>query len=46
VYLTPLLGAYLADAVMGRFWVIFAFSLVYFVVGDMLAYLPGTMALR
>ena len=29
VYLTPLLGAYLADAVMGRFWVILVFSSVY-----------------
>lgn len=33
VYLTPLLGGYLADAVMGRFWVILVFSIVYFVVG-------------
>jgi dipeptide/tripeptide permease len=32
VYITPLLGAYLADAVMGRFWVILVFSLIYFVV--------------
>ncbi|KAF8073093.1 NPF8.3 [Scenedesmus sp. PABB004] len=31
VYLTPLLGAYLADAVMGRFWVILVFSIVYFI---------------
>lgn len=30
VYLTPLVGAYLADAVMGRFWVILVFSIVYF----------------
>lgn len=30
VYLTPLLGAYLADAVLGRFWVILIFSSVYF----------------
>eukprot|EP00879_Flechtneria_rotunda_P000926 GHRR01001055.1.p1 GENE.GHRR01001055.1~~GHRR01001055.1.p1 ORF type:complete len:523 (+),score=105.75 GHRR01001055.1:1216-2784(+) len=29
VYLTPLIGAYLADAVMGRFWVILVFSIVY-----------------
>lgn len=32
VYLTPLLGAYLADAVMGRFWVILVFSCIYFLV--------------
>ncbi|KAF6258979.1 hypothetical protein COO60DRAFT_1059427 [Scenedesmus sp. NREL 46B-D3] len=32
VYLTPLIGAYLADAVMGRFWVILVFSCVYFIV--------------
>lgn len=32
MYITPLLGAYLADAVMGRFWVILVFSLIYFVV--------------
>lgn len=32
MYLTPLLGAYLADAVMGRFWVILVFSCVYFIV--------------
>lgn len=32
VYLTPVLGGYLADAVMGRFWVILTFSSVYFVV--------------
>ncbi|KAF6260843.1 POT family-domain-containing protein [Scenedesmus sp. NREL 46B-D3] len=31
VYLTPLLGGYLADAVMGRFWVILVFSIIYFV---------------
>uniref|UniRef100_A0A383VGU9 Major facilitator superfamily (MFS) profile domain-containing protein n=1 Tax=Tetradesmus obliquus TaxID=3088 RepID=A0A383VGU9_TETOB len=30
VYLTPLIGAYLADAVMGRFWVILVFSIIYF----------------
>lgn len=30
VYLTPLIGAYLADAVMGRFWVILVFSFIYF----------------
>jgi dipeptide/tripeptide permease len=29
VYLTPLVGAYLADAVMGRFWVILVFSTIY-----------------
>jgi dipeptide/tripeptide permease len=32
VYLTPLVGAYLADAVMGRFWVILVFSCIYFIV--------------
>jgi dipeptide/tripeptide permease len=32
VYITPLLGAYLADALMGRFWVILVFSFFYFVV--------------
>jgi peptide/histidine transporter 3/4 len=32
VYITPLLGAYLADALLGRFWTILIFSLVYFVV--------------
>lgn len=32
VYLTPLVGAYMADAVMGRFWVILVFSVVYFIV--------------
>lgn len=32
VYLTPLIGAYLADAVMGRFWVILVFSIIYFIV--------------
>jgi hypothetical protein len=32
VYLTPLIGAYLADAVMGRFWVILVFSFIYFLV--------------
>eukprot|EP00878_Enallax_costatus_P033583 GHUV01037113.1.p1 GENE.GHUV01037113.1~~GHUV01037113.1.p1 ORF type:complete len:159 (+),score=42.67 GHUV01037113.1:596-1072(+) len=31
-YLAPLLGAYLADAVMGRFWVILLFSSIYFIV--------------
>lgn len=31
VYVTPLLGAYLADAMLGRFWVILIFSCVYFV---------------
>jgi len=31
VYLTPLLGAYLADAYLGRFWVILIFSTIYFV---------------
>eukprot|EP00878_Enallax_costatus_P032004 GHUV01035089.1.p1 GENE.GHUV01035089.1~~GHUV01035089.1.p1 ORF type:complete len:302 (+),score=57.47 GHUV01035089.1:596-1501(+) len=30
-YLAPLLGAYLADAVMGRFWVILLFSSIYFI---------------
>lgn len=34
VYLTPLLGAYLADAVMGRFWVILVFSCIYFLVRE------------
>lgn len=34
VYLTPLLGAYLADALMGRFWVILVFSCIYFVVSE------------
>jgi hypothetical protein len=28
VYLTPLLGAFLADAYMGRFWVILVFSVI------------------
>ncbi|KAI8467277.1 MAG: POT family-domain-containing protein [Monoraphidium minutum] len=31
VYLTPLLGAYLADAYLGRFWVILLFSSLYLV---------------
>jgi peptide/histidine transporter 3/4 len=30
-YLTPLAGAYLADALLGRFWVILIFSAVYLV---------------
>ncbi len=33
VYLTPLIGGYLADAMIGRFWVILVFSCIYFVVG-------------
>jgi glycine/D-amino acid oxidase-like deaminating enzyme len=32
VYLTPLLGAFLADAYMGRYWVILVFSIIYFIV--------------
>lgn len=32
VYLTPLLGAFLADAYLGRFWVILIFSIIYFIV--------------
>ena len=28
MYLTPLLGAFLADAYMGRFWVILVFSII------------------
>jgi peptide/histidine transporter 3/4 len=31
VYLTPLLGAFLADAYLGRYWVIISFSCLYFV---------------
>ncbi|GBF89822.1 hypothetical protein Rsub_02526 [Raphidocelis subcapitata] len=31
VYLTPLLGAFLADAYMGRFWVILVFSCFYLI---------------
>lgn len=31
-YLTPLLGAVLADAYWGRYWTIVAFSTIYFVV--------------
>lgn len=40
VYLTPLLGAYLADAVMGRFWVILIFSIIYFLVSRLSCHLP------
>jgi hypothetical protein len=31
-YVTPLIGAYLADASMGRFWVIITFSITYLIV--------------
>lgn len=31
-YVTPLIGAFLADAYLGRFWVIAVFSTVYFIV--------------
>lgn len=34
MYLTPLVGAYLADAVLGRFWVILVFSTIYFIVSE------------
>jgi hypothetical protein len=34
VYLTPLIGAYLADALIGRFWVILVFSCIYFLVSQ------------
>lgn len=44
VYLTPLLGAYMADAVMGRFWVILVFSIVYFLVSSRAAYHSQSIA--
>lgn len=31
-YITPLIGAFLADAYLGRFWTIAVFSFVYFLV--------------
>ncbi|GMP92695.1 hypothetical protein CsSME_00042809 [Camellia sinensis var. sinensis] len=31
-FLTPLIGAYLADAYWGRYWTIVAFSIIYFMV--------------
>jgi peptide/histidine transporter 3/4 len=34
VYLTPLVGAYFADAILGRFWVILVFSVIYFIVSS------------
>lgn len=52
MYLMPLLGAYLADAVMGRFWVILVFSLLYFLVRgpravcSRLSYYPSTAPSR
>jgi dipeptide/tripeptide permease len=44
VYITPLLGAYLADAVMGRFWVILVFSLIYFVVSAIFRLTAGSVS--
>lgn len=33
-WLTPLLGAYIADTHWGRFWTFIVFSLIYIVVND------------
>jgi peptide/histidine transporter 3/4 len=44
-YLTPLLGAFLADAYLGRYWVILSFSLIYIVGLVILAVSAGVPAL-
>jgi peptide/histidine transporter 3/4 len=31
-YITPLIGAFFADAYLGRFWTIVVFSIIYFLV--------------
>lgn len=36
-YVTPLLGAFLADAYMGRYWTIATFSIIYVFVSLILA---------
>lgn len=38
-YVTPLLGAFLADAYLGRFWTIAAFSIIYVFVSFMTLYI-------
>ena len=34
-YITPLIGAFLADAYWGRYWASFVFSIIYIIVSDM-----------
>lgn len=34
-YITPLIGAFLADAYWGRYWASFVFSFIYIIVSDM-----------
>ena len=45
-YLTPVLGAYLADAYFGRYWIIFSFSIIYIIGLVGLALSAGISALR
>ena len=33
-YITPLIGAFLADAYWGRYWASFVFSFIYIIVSD------------
>ncbi|XP_062171547.1 protein NRT1/ PTR FAMILY 8.2-like isoform X1 [Alnus glutinosa] len=42
-YITPLIGAFLADAYLGRYWTIFCFSIVY-VIGMTLLTLSATVS--
>lgn len=45
-YLTPLIGAFFADAYFGRFWIIFWFSIIYMIGLTGLALSAGIPALR
>jgi solute carrier family 15 (peptide/histidine transporter), member 3/4 len=44
-YLTPLIGAILADAYWGRYWTIATFSTIYFIVSYLAPICLGTLQL-